>query len=71
MSTKNCPDCDRPGGSFLASDGKCSACHGSGKDNIFQQALDAMFGGEGECETCNGSGECQTCNGTGEVDDDD
>lgn len=70
MPTKPCPDCDRPGGSFLTSDGKCSTCHGSGKDKILLQALDYAMGGGGDCEVCGGTGECQTCEGTGEVEDD-
>ena len=69
MAQKNCEDCDSPGGSFLKSDGLCSTCHGTGKDNILAQALDNAFGGDGDCEVCDGSGKCQTCGGTGEVDD--
>lgn len=70
MGTKNCPDCDFVGGSFLASDGKCSTCHGSGKSNILDQAFAAAFGEEAPCSECDGSGQCQACNGSGEVDDD-
>lgn len=70
MATKDCPDCDSPGGSFRRSDGKCSTCHGSGKDNLLAAALDYAVGGDGHCETCDGTGDCQTCGGSGKVDDD-
>jgi DnaJ-class molecular chaperone len=71
MGTVNCQDCDWVGGVIYDSDGKCSACHGTGKSDILDQAFAAAFGEEAECQTCNGTGDCQTCGGTGKVEGDD
>lgn len=48
-------------------DGRCSACHGTGVDevsSVFNSLVDA---GKDECKVCSGTGQCQTCGGTGVV----
>jgi hypothetical protein len=50
-----CPDCD---GGFLAGDGRCSHCHGSGTN--LKLASDVP-----QCAFCKGTGVCQTCDGSG------
>jgi len=58
LRSNRCPDCD--GGLLsLGGDGKCSMCHGTGK-NVHLNSDQA------ECEKCGGSGLCKTCGGTGD-----
>jgi len=48
-------------------DGRCSACHGTGVDevsSVFNSLVDA---GKDDCRVCSGTGQCQTCGGTGVV----
>jgi len=64
-----CPDCystsDLVG---LFGDGKCSVCHGSGKNpSVLDEMAEGLTGVETECYNCVGSGECPTCRGSGEV----
>ena len=66
MSIIDCPNCDYPG------NGKCSDCHGGGKEtNVFEALAEAIAGESQDCDTCGGSGECTTCDGKGYVDEDD
>lgn len=67
---KECPVCDGPDMAALfggRGDGRCSACHGTGVDevsSVFNSLVDA---GKDECKVCSGTGQCQTCGGTGVV----
>jgi len=46
---------------LLTGDGKCSECHGSGRNPHFNVDID-------QCQTCLGTGVCQTCKGEGYLD---
>lgn len=66
MSVENCSDCDYASDGPLASDGRCSECHGTGYTTDVIDALAKSLGGQSQkCETCEGSGKCQTCYGKG------
>jgi hypothetical protein len=63
-----CPDCwgnaDPLG---IWGDGKCSECHGSGKNpSILDEVTESLTGAETDCFNCGGSGQCPTCHGKGE-----
>jgi len=61
---KDCTDCDYPG------NGKCSSCHGGGREGNPVDAFSKALAGEDQaCEECNGSGDCPTCDGKGYLDD--
>lgn len=62
-----CPDCDsvRILSFPQIGDGKCSVCHGSGKDCW----PDIIPGQDHTCTNCGGSGICPTCGGEGEIDE--
>ena len=68
MSQSSCYDCNQVRAEIVGgSDGKCSNCHGTGKDSDW---VDEFFDlGSEDCSDCDGSGVCQTCDGEGLVDD--
>jgi DnaJ-class molecular chaperone len=67
MALEKCPDCDYVSSSFLPSNGKCSACHGSGYTGALDAFAKGLTGQSQHCETCGGSGKCQTCFGKGYI----
>jgi len=69
MAIKNCQDCDYVSESVFASNGKCSACHGTGYEQDLLEAVEEkLAGGTDECKVCGGSGTCRTCDGKGYID---
>lgn len=67
FETVNCQDCDFVSDNeFIPSNGKCSACNGTGLvSDILDAISKSLVGDSQKCETCNGSGECPTCFGKG------
>ena len=63
MKTR-CPDCDNVQVIGGLGNGRCSRCHGSGKQGTI---ADDIGGGKGSCERCHGNGQCITCAGDGFV----
>lgn len=68
---EKCPDCD--GVDVFpysnSGDGRCSTCHGTGKD-LFDDicnALNPFYQTDNDCRDCHGSGKCQTCGGKGVI----
>lgn len=65
MSMEDCPDCDGTR-VFGGGDGKCSDCHGTGRElDPLTAFTEALSGQSQKCDTCDGSGVCQTCYGKG------
>lgn len=56
-----CKDCN------YDSDGKCSACQGTGHIVQLELALETVDAFDAlPCWRCKGTGQCQSCGGTGE-----
>jgi len=60
-----CSNCDGPSVLSSWNDGKCSDCHGTGKEAI---PYGDIFGSKCDCPSCGGSGKCPTCYGKGYLD---
>ena len=70
MPIENCPDCNSVSDGPFASDGKCSACQGTGYVGVLEGFARGMAAQSQACDVCGGSGECQRCAGKGYIDTD-
>ena len=66
MAKERCRNCDNFSIFENRGNGKCSKCHGSGKDNSWASGIVKSIAGQAEkCYLCRGTGTCQKCGGKG------
>ena len=59
-----CERCDGP--ALARGNGRCSTCHGSGKEaNVMHALAASVSGASQDCRRCGGNGRCVDCGGKG------